>query len=182
MLLYSDARGFFQELLETALKNRSIRTELATERYLLDLLSGFVTADRNEDISTPFVEQLAKALQVSPTERVARMRCLGDAALFVSGFAAESMPRRGLSKSYCVSIGSRAYQEASRGSAVLQELALRFESFTLVFDEIRERTSLHTNGDLLRLYERWTVSGSPELLQRLSLLGISPSRGTHFGN
>lgn len=184
MDLYPDVKEFFRELLGLALKSRSVSTAIATETYLIDLLAGFSTAERLSDVSTPFVEQLGKALQATPPERAARMRCLGDAALFVSGFAAESMPRRGISKSYCVSIGSRAYQEAARGrSLVLEELSNRFEVFTLVFDEVRERTSLHTDGDILKLYERWTESGSEELLTRLSKLGvIVPSRATRYGN
>jgi hypothetical protein len=179
----ADVRGFFRNHVSEALRSLDVRTAEATEHYLVNLLAGFVVSDRIQDMYTPFVELLAKALTVSGPERVNRMRSLGDAALFVSGFLSDSFNRRGLTQPYVIAIGARAYGEVGRvrpaiaadsapQSEVFVELADRFESFTRVLDEVREQTALCTNGELVRLYERWCTTRSPELFRRLHRRGV----------
>jgi hypothetical protein len=180
--LHGDAREFFRELLLSALKSLRVKAAEPTEHYLVNLLAGYAKPDRAQELATPFVEQLSKALEVSGAERANRMRCLGDDALFVSGFLQDSCGRRGITTTYVISIGSRAYGEAGRaktvdlgpGAAVFSDLAQRFEAYTHVLDEVRELTSMCTDGELVRLYERWTATRSPEILRRLGRRGVSP--------
>ncbi|HKU41323.1 MAG TPA: hypothetical protein VJR89_24335 [Polyangiales bacterium] len=135
---------------------------------------------------TPFVELLERALAVSGAERLYRMRNLGDAALFVSGFLSDSCDRRGVTQPYVYAIGARAYGEVGRAgrtappsdrpdqSQVFVELADRFGAFARVLDEVREQTAMCTDGELLRIYERWTATRSPQLFQRLHRRGVGP--------
>jgi hypothetical protein len=183
----ADARDFFREHLSEALKSLDVQTAEATEVYLVDLLAGFVADARAQEMSIPFVEQLAKALNTSGHERANRMRSLGDSALFVSGFWADSFSARGVTQPYVIAIGARAYGEVSRvrtairpdagaagpSSEVFVELAGRFEAFSRVLDEVREQTALCTDGELIRIYERWSATRSPELFRRLNRRGVS---------
>lgn len=180
----ADARDFFREHLTEALKSLEVRTAEATELYLVDLLAGFVAEARVQEMSTPFVEQLAKALSTSGPERANRMRSLGDAALFLSGFWADSFNTRGVTQPYVIAIGARAYGEVSRvrsailpdtgpGTEVFVELAGRFEAFSRVLDEVREQTAMCTDGELIRIYERWCTTRSPQLFRRLNRRGVS---------
>ena len=166
------------------MKSLEVRTAEETQHYLVDLLAGYVADARLEQISTPFVEQLAKALNTSGPERANRMRSLGDSALFVSGFWADSFNTRGVTQPYVIAIGARAYGEVSRvragvlpdagpGSEVFVELAGRFEAFSRVLDEVREQTAMCTDGELIRIYERWCTTRSPELFRRLNRRGVS---------
>jgi hypothetical protein len=41
---------------------------------------------------------------------------------------------------------------------------------------VRERTALYTDGEILRLYERWCRSGSPAIESRLRRRGVAPQR------
>lgn len=179
MEAYREVRSFFRERLLLALTSLEIRAEAATEHYLVNLLSTFIEAERARELHTPFVELLTRAYESRGSERALRMRGIGDSALFVAGFLADSMSRRGISQTYCMAVGQRAYGEASRqlfdagpGTEVLSDLANRFSIFTRVLDEVREQTSYRTDGELLRLYERWLLSGSPELLRRLGRHGV----------
>lgn len=185
MDLYGDAKEFFRELLGSASKNVHVKPPETTEHYLVNLLAGYAKDGWAQDLDTPFVEQLSKALEVSGAERSNRMRCLGDDALFVSGFLQDSCGRRGITTTYCISIGSRAYGEAGRGrfdfgpsAEVFTDLAQRFEAYAHVLDEVRELTALCTEGELMRLYERWMTTRSPEVLRRLSRRGVFPTKGT----
>jgi hypothetical protein len=158
---------------------------MATEHYLVDLLAGFVAADRVREMGTPFVELLGEALHTSGPERANRMRSLGDAALFTSGFLSDSVTTRGVTHTYVIAIGARAYGEVGRVRAtsfpdagpepeVFVELADRFEAFSRVLDEVREQTAMCTDGELVRLYERWCTTRSPELFRRLHRRGVGP--------
>jgi hypothetical protein len=179
----ADVRGFFREHVTDALKSLDVRTEIATEHYLVDLLVGFAASDRVQEMCTPFVELLAKAVAVHGPERANRMRSLGDAALFVSGFLADSFSARGITQPYVIAVGARAYGEVSRvrsaivpdagpDTGVFVELAGRFEDFSRVLDEVREQTAMCTDGELVRIYERWCTTRSPELFRRLNRRGV----------
>jgi len=52
------------------------------------------------------------------------------------------------------------------------ELAGRFEDFSRVLDEVREQTAMCTDGELVRIYERWCTTRSPELFRRLNRRGV----------
>jgi hypothetical protein len=175
-MLHTSTRTLFQELVTSALTSTSVQAEPDVERYLIDVLEGFTGPNQLSLLHTPFVEQLGKALASPQPERTWLMRGLGDAALFVGGFASASLEARGVTRSYCVSLGSRAYWEASRGSVVLLDLASRFEAFLGVLTEVRELTALRTEGDTLELYERWLRHSSPEVLRRLTAAGAIASR------
>jgi hypothetical protein len=166
------------------MKSLDVRTAEPIERYLVELLAGFTADARIPEMSTPFVEQLGKALSATGPERANRMRSLGDAALFVSGFWVDSFDARGVTQPYVIAIGTRAYGEVGRARAgslpdagphpeVFVELAGRFEAFSRVLDEVREQTALCTDGELIRIYERWCTTRSPALFRRLNRRGVS---------
>ncbi len=162
-----------------ALASLEIATAEATERYLVDLLSAFACADRIHELQTPFVDLLTDAYATRGAERAFRLRGIGDSALFVSGYLADSMGRRGITFTYCESVGRRAYTEAGNqlGGVALADLAHRFTEYVRVLDEVREQTAQRTDGDLVRLYERWLANDSPELYRRLGRCGVLASRG-----
>jgi hypothetical protein len=180
----ADVREFFRDHVTEALKSLDVRPAVeATEHYLVDLLAGFTAAERVQEMCTPFVEQLGKALSVHGPERANRMRSLGDAALFASGFLADSFSMRGVTQTYVIAIGARAYGEVSRSRAtvvpdagpdaqVFVELAGRFAAFSRVLDEVREQTAMCTDGELVRIYDRWCTTRSPELFRRLNRRGV----------
>jgi hypothetical protein len=179
----TDVRGFFRDQVTEALRSLDVRTEEATEHYLVNLLAGYAVSAPIQEMCTPFVELLAKAVAVSGPERVNRMRSLGDSALFVSGFFSDSCDRRGITQPYVIAIGARAYGEVGRvrpsiasdggpANEVFVELADRFEAFARVLDEVREQTAMCTDGELVRLYERWCATRSPELFRRLHRRGV----------
>jgi hypothetical protein len=190
----ADVRAFFRDLVTEALRSLRVETGESTEHYLVELLAGYTASHKIQPLAGPFVELLAKALATEGVERMYRLRALGDAALFVSGFLADSCERRGITHTYVVSIGARAYGEVSRAarfvgvgegasrSPVYEELADRFSAFSRVLDEVREQTALcTTDGELVRLYERFQATGSPSLLKRLSRRGVVPHAGDPQG-
>lgn len=181
----ADVRQFFQEQVQAASRRLEVETREDTEYYLVQLLSGFSATPDVPPLDAPLFAVLEWALQARGVDRMYRMRCLGDLALFRCGFFPDSLERRGVSESYIITMGGRAYDqvasEVGKGSSpqgrldpeLFEELAERFAEFVRILDEVREQTVMHTDADLARLYARFRKSGSPALLRRLQRRGMN---------
>jgi hypothetical protein len=176
----TNVEAFFVEHVHEAMRELRVETKAETRGYLVKLLSGFSVSHQAPSLSESLAGRLQQALEVSGPERLARLRGLGDVALFICGFFPDSFDRRGLSRSYVVALGGRAYlvvgreaRDQGRGELFV-ELGDRFHDMARVLDEVRERTAMCTDGALVRLYERWCKSGSPALSGRLRRRGVHP--------
>jgi hypothetical protein len=183
----ADLHGFFVEHVTGAMRDLGVETAAETQGYLVDLLSDFAVSQRLQVLGEPLVTLLQRAQQATGPERYSRMRELGDVALFICGFFPDSFDRRGVSRGYVVSMGGRAYlvlgkaevqatRDQPRRAEVFVELGGRFQDMARVLDEVRERTAMCTEGEVVRLYERWSRSGSPALAHRLQRRGVHPQR------
>jgi len=175
---------FFREMVSDALSHRRLRIEEVTEFYLVDLLAGFLERERlfvEEPDGTVSAEPLAlillRAYEADRRARRAQLRRLGDTALFVSGFFGDSLARSLVDVDYYIAMGERAYgalAEVERGGGLpWEELALRFPAFVDVFAEIAELADLRSNRGLVRLYERYLLTGSERVAERLRARGVA---------
>ena len=183
----ADVQEFFGEHIAHAMRDLRVETRAETQGYLVDLLSAFAVSERIHSLGFTLFDLLKRALEASGSHQLARLRELGDSALFLCGFFPDSFDRRGVDRTYVVSMGGRAYlalgqadRDAAR-AAVFGELALRFGELAAVLDEVRERTEMCTEGAIVRLYERWLQSGSPALARRLRRRGLHPQRARRRG-
>lgn len=176
-----DLRGWFRERLAQALERRGVDASHTTRLYLVELLHR----PPSDALERPLALQLADAAEATGIERLRLLRELGDAALYLSGFFADHLERRGVTRRYSVAMGERAYASAGALSAlspaeaarrhVYDELADAFEGFVLAFDELRESTALRTPQDIVKLYDRWRRTRSPQLAERLREEGVFPT-------
>ena len=183
---HADVRAYFRERLVDALERHRLRVDAGTEFYLVNLLAGFAVAPPLDALDRPLAEQLAEALETSGQERLRRFRGLGDAALYVSGFFADHLARRGVTPDYAGAMGGRAYRSASaivrlappREAAfapVYEELAARFPMYVDVLADVREAATPRTPQEIVRLYERWKTTQSPAVADRLRRIGLFPA-------
>jgi hypothetical protein len=183
--------SFFDEALEDALKVRGVDASASATRYIVGVLADYAHPGQGlEPLGRPLALSLQEALVTSePAERFSRLRQLGDAVLYASGFFADHFAARGLETRYVSTIGSRAYVSAGAmlhaGSSsidLFDELARGFEQFARVLGEVADRTLAQQGaGDsrgLLRLYERWLKTGSDTMAEALVEHGIFPTRGS----
>ena len=179
---------FFREQVEKALQHQHVATSAFTEYYLVNLLAGCVAGDPLPAPDpgfdeTPLAVLLTRALEADRVERTRLLRCLGDSALFMSGFFADSFRRRSIDVDYYKSMGEYAYGSLSRSprndddafAEVFGELSSKFVGFMDVLAEVSERTSLTSEADMLRLYEKWLRTGSRRDGRRLIERGILPN-------
>ena len=177
---------FFRELVESALTRQQLQAGDLTEYYIVNLLCQYVRLDarsESDEHTQPLAIRLVKALESGGSEQRARLRRLGDFSLFMSGFFADSFRRRSIDVDYYKSMGEYAYGSLSRSprndddafAEVFGELSSKFVGFMDVLAEVSERTSLTSEADVLRLYEKWLRTGSRRDGQRLIERGIVPN-------
>ncbi len=178
----------FRELLGEALAKAPVQASESTEFYLVNLLTTFVDARRipgSAGPSTTLVELLASALECRRERRLEAFRELGDFALFISGFFAESLDRRAVDVDYYVATGGRAYGHASRLAAnlsageVFDDLSRHFVAFMDVIGDVGEKSKIAGKSDvlLLQLYDRYLRTGSERARRKLEEAGLIPIRG-----
>ena len=177
---------FFREQLERAMEHQKVSTSAFTEFYLVNLLVSCVRGDPLPPPEpgydeTPLALLYARALEASWAERTRLLRAMGDTALFVSGFFADSLSGRIVDLAYYRSMGGHAYsclgregREELYGPTVFLELAGRFTEFADVLAEVSESSRFSTNRSILALYERWIQTGSRRAATLLAERGIVP--------
>jgi hypothetical protein len=177
---------FFREQLEKALEHQRVSTSAFTEYYLVNLLAGCVNGDPLPAPDAGYDEMplallLARAQECSRFERTRLLRSLGDSALFVSGFFADSVRARQLDLGYYQTLGGQAYLRLARDGAgpewstsVFDELARRFAQFADVLSEVSEASRLVGDRSILALYERWVQTRSRRAAALLAERGITP--------
>jgi hypothetical protein len=186
ILVSQSARPFFKEAVSEVLAARRLAVQQETEFYLVELLTGFVSSERL------FVEQpdgtleeeplaliLLRAMAADRRERASRLKRLGDTSLFVSGFFGDSLAVRAVDAGYYKAMGERAYgalAEAERSAALASlygELSRRFEAFVDCFAEIAELADLESNRGLVRLFERFQLTRSERVAEKLRRRGVA---------
>jgi hypothetical protein len=178
--------AYFKGLLDAALARQHIRAGDLTSYYLVNLLCQFMRTDALDGFgpnAEPLAFRLARALDKGGSAQRAQLRSLGDFSLFVSGFFADSFPRRTVDIDYYVSMGEYAYGSLSRQdrdafAEVFGELSRKFVGFTDVLSDVSEQTGSPSSADALRLYEKWLKTGSARDGRRLVDRGIVPIKPT----
>lgn len=193
--------GFFQEVVEDAMKARQVEATDGTTNYLVAMLSDYARPTpealapfRSEETPRPLAFLLDEALHApDAAERFERLRALGDGVLYSCGFFLDHFEARGLDHRYLYGIGTRAYGSASTMLIVpagdtpdpppvdiFGELAQRFAVFVDVLNDVADSTIAmggHNPKALLKVYERWLKTGSDRLAQALTSHGLVPTRG-----
>ena len=161
--------------------NQQVKAHELTSFYVVNLLTGFVHSDTRQDDGEPLGTRLARALQTAGLAQRDGLRRVGDQSLFISGFFSDSLNRSLIDVDYYIQLGELAYRSLAQGGDhtlgdVFDELSDKFTTFVDVLTEISERTSLCSNSDVLRLYEKWLRTGSRRSADLLTVRGIVPNQ------
>lgn len=175
---------FFKERVEAACERQKLVPQPLTSYYLVSLLDEFTHLGRGPSAGAmisnePLGVRLAKALQSGGVDQRTGLKQVGDLSLFISGFFSDSLRRRLVDVDYYATLGGYAYGSLGATSDILSpifaELAEKFSSFVDVLTDISERTSLTSDSDLLRIYEKWLRTGSRRNGDLLVEKGIVPN-------
>jgi hypothetical protein len=184
-------RDYFRESIDAAIEHQGVNVDAHAAHYVVNLLTLF---SRSEDLYEdhgdsygirPLALMMADAAD-APTvaDRNLSLQRIGDVALFISGFFADSLAHKMVDIDYYINMGGNAYGSLSdeirgtfRGRAlagVYTELARKFQVVVDVLNEVRDGARQSSDINLLRTYEVWLRTGSKRAAELLKQNGVVP--------
>jgi len=179
------AREFFRDELRGLLKKQQVSAPAGTVEYLTDLMVRFMDSEhffvksasgKLED--NTLADLYAAYLQGGTEKKKIVLQRLGDICLIVTGFFSDSLNRKIVDVDYYLGMGGSAYWTLSQFHlaqmhGTFKELSVKFKDYASVLSELSEKSGVQSNSDLLRLYERWLMTGNKRLRDQLSQHGIA---------
>lgn len=177
------ASEFFKDAVSSAVAARKLRILQETEFYLVNLLANRIqargAAAAASGTDEPLALILARALEGDRQQRYRELKRLGDTSLFVSGFFSDWLASSAVGAGYYAAMGERAYGSLAEGGlgpagleALYAELSQRFGELADLLAEVAELSELRSNRGLVRLYQRFLLTGSERLAGRLRERGV----------
>lgn len=185
--LFVSSEDFFSEMVSEAFLKVKINRDPFVERYIVDLLVFFVdvrnlfdgTDDRGRLKNPTLAEMMLRAANTdSSSGRTELLKRLGDISLYMSGFFAKSIERKTIDLAYYRDMGGIAYSHLGETvrdpklSSLYIDLASHFQAYVDALAFISEKTSIQSDENLLRLYDRYLKTGSLLVKERLISLGL----------
>lgn len=180
-----DVRQFFRDELHGVMQRQQVVAESDSIEYLASLLIDYMKTEvfykkgadgKPEENTLAFL--YAQFVQGSPQAKVTALKRLGDICLMVAGIFPDSLKRKLVDIDYYQGMGGSAYshlasiQFSQAGRNLFGELSKKFVAFSEVLGELGDRAGLHSNQDLIRIYEKWLLTGSDRLKKLLGEKGI----------
>ena len=182
---------YFRTSIECVISDQGVEVEPQATHYVVNLLTLYSRSEElyDDDGETfglkPLALMLADAADApSAADRSACLQRIGDVALFVSGFFADSLASHAVDLDYYIHMGGSAYGSLSeevrgtfRGRAFARtysELAAKFQVLVDVLNEMRARERQESDVDLLRTYAVWQKTGSQRAENLLRQQGVVP--------
>jgi Mor family transcriptional regulator len=171
------ADGYFSEVVQSAITKLKFETTPSASKYIVKLLESYVVNSQTK-MQTTLAEAFLKANLAEGQVKRDMLRQLGDTSLYVSGFFGDSLRRKIIDIDYYADIGGAAY--ASLAGELNDEIqartyvdfAKRFLEYVDLLTYISQKAFVQSNQDLLRLYERYVLTGSELAREQLMEKGL----------
>ncbi len=185
---------YFRTSIDGVLSRQGVEVDPHAAHYVVNLLTLYSRSeelyeDHGESYGLrPLALMMADAAE-APTvaARNSALQRIGDVALFISGFFADSLANKPVDVDYYIHMGGNAYGSLSeevrgtfRGNAfahIYRELAVKFQVLVDVLNEVRDEARGESDRDLLRTYEIWLKTGSRRARKLLADNGVVPIAG-----
>ena len=188
---------YFRTSIDGVISRQGVDVDPHAAHYVVNLLTLFARSeeffeDDGDSVGLrPLALMLADAADArTSTQRNHSLQRIGDVALFVAGFFADSLASKAVDIDYYICMGGNAYGSLSeevrgtfRGNAfadIYRELAVKFQVLVDVLNEVRDGTRQESDVDLMRTYEIWLKTGSERARKLLCQNGVVPiAKGRH---
>ena len=182
---------YFRTSIDGVMSRQGVDVDPHAAHYVANLLTLFSRSEEfYEDDGEryrlrPLALMMADAADArTAAERNYSLQRIGDVALFISGFFADSLANKPVDVDYYIYMGGSAYGSLSeevrgtfRGNAfadIYRELAVKFQVLVDVLNEVRDEARGESDRDLLRTYEIWLKTGSRRARKLLADNGVVP--------
>lgn len=184
-------QDYFRTSIDDVVARQQVEIDPHASHYVVNMLTLFSRSDElyEDDGESyglrPLALMLADAADAPSVEhRNHLLQRIGDVALFIAGFFADSLASRAVDIDYYIHMGGNAYGSLSdevrgtfRGNAiagVYRELAIKFHLLVDVLNEVRDGPCDGSDLDLIRTYEVWRKTGSRRAEALLRRQGVVP--------
>ena len=191
VLQVQNLADYFRTSIDGVISRQGVDVDPHAAHYVVNLLTLFSRSeelyeDHGESYGLrPLALMMADAADArSAQERNYALQRIGDVALFISGFFADSLANKAVDVDYYIHMGGSAYGSLSeevrgtfRGNAfadIYRELAIKFQVLVDVLNEVRDEARGESDRDLLRTYEIWLKTGSLRAKKLLADNGVVP--------
>ncbi len=162
-----DLKDYFRTSIEGVISKQGVEVDPHATHYVVNLLTLYSRSDElyQDDGETYGIRPLAlmladAAVAKNATERSYSLQRIGDVALFIAGFFANSLMSKPEDIDYYIHMGENAYGSLSeevrgtfRGNTfadTYKELAINFQVLVDVLNEVRDEAQQERDVDLLR--------------------------------
>ena len=176
---------FFKEQVEAACERQKVFPQPLTSYYVVSLLADFTHLERSAAAEAMISnEALGDSLRPRPAKRRHRSTRRPETGrrplplhlrVLFRQPAAEPRRRRLLRLARRVGLWVARRDRRRAVAHLLRSCPTNSSSFVDVLSEVSERTSLTSDSDLLRLYEKWLRTGSRRNGDLLAEQGIVPN-------
>lgn len=184
-------QDYFRTSIDSVIVKQGVDVDPHAAHYVVNLLTLFSRSDEfyepGDDYSLhkPLALMLADAVDAATLERRNyALQRIGDVALFVAGFFADSLMTKAVDLDYYIHMGGNAYGSLSeevrgtfRGNAfapIYRELAAKFQVLVDILNEISEGPPHNSDINILRTYKVWLKTGSARAEKLLREHGVVP--------
>lgn len=191
-----DLKDYFRTSIDGVISKQGVEVDPHATHYVVNLLTLYSRSDElyQDDGETYGIRPLAlmladAAVAKNATERNYSLQRIGDVALFIAGFFADSLVSKPVDIDYYIHMGENAYGSLSeevrgtfRGNTfadTYKELAINFQILVDVLNEVRDEARQERDVDLLRTYEIWLKTGSKRAKELLRQHGVVPISDGH---
>ena len=160
---------YFRTSIDDVMTRQCVDVDPHATHYVVNLLTLYSRSEElyEDDGETyglrPLALMMADAADAASTEqRNYSLQRIGDVALFIAGFFAESLADKPVDIDYYITMGGNAYGSLSeevrgtfRGNTfapIYRELAIKFQVLVDVLNEVRDAARHESDVDLLRTY------------------------------
>lgn len=182
---------YFRNSIDTIIEQQGVTLDPHATHYVVNMMTLFSRSEKLYDDDgeifgiKPLALMLADASDAPSAEhRNHLLQRIGDVALFISGFFADSLANKAVDIDYYIHMGENAYGSLSeetrgtfRGNAfgdIYRELACKFQILTDVLNEVRDGARPDSDLNVLRTYEVWLKTGSQRAEKLLRAQGVVP--------
>lgn len=185
--LIESPREHFQEMVEAGIEKVQIKAPAAVRVYLVDMLEHYLdtqnlyppeVSESGARLPTTLAEMWLTAGQIEGLQRFELLKQLADKSLYISGFFSDSLQRKIVDIDYYAELGCAAYATLAEDSKqdlvaqVFKVFSRDFLGYVDVLSYISQKTMIQSDQNLLRLYDRYLMTGSEVAKDRLLELGV----------
>lgn len=176
-IIFLNAQDYFRTLVTEGCEKKKLALEPYLQSYVVHVLQDYVDASKLEQSET-LAEVYLKAQVESEPVKSRLLKSLGERALYISGFFGESLSRKIVDIDYYIQMGASAYSLLSHARnenthhQLYKTVSNRFLDLVELLNYISEKSYVHSDTNIMRLYEKYLLTGSNSAREKLLEMGI----------